>query len=212
MSIADIRKDYQLKSLTETEVDPDPLKQFQHWWQDALNAKIDEVNAMTVATASSDGVPSARILLLKGLTSTGFVFFTNYNSFKGQQLAENPRASLVFFWKEVERQVRVTGLVARLSDNENDEYFNSRPEGSRIGAWASPQSQVIENREWLENNTLKYQQQFSDQPVKRPPHWGGYVVKPITIEFWQGRPSRLHDRIQYTLSENGIWVIERLAP
>jgi pyridoxamine 5'-phosphate oxidase len=212
MSIADIRKDYQLRSLSEQDVDPDPLKQFQHWWQDALNAKIEEVNAMTLATASPEGVPSARILLLKGLTSTGFVFFTNYNSFKGQQLAENPRASLVFFWKEVERQVRVTGLTARLSDEDNDEYFNSRPEGSRIGAWASPQSQVIENREWLEKNTLKYQQQFSNQPVKRPPHWGGYVVKPISIEFWQGRPSRLHDRIQYTLSEDGIWIIERLAP
>src|SRR5688500_18263224 len=212
MSIADIRKDYQLRSLSETDVDPDPLKQFQHWWQDALNAKIDEVNAMTLATASADGVPSARILLLKGLTSTGFVFFTNYNSFKGQQLAENPRACLVFFWKEVERQVRVTGLTERLSNEDNDEYFNSRPEGSRIGAWASPQSQVIENREWLENNTLKYQQQFSNQPVKRPPHWGGYVVKPISIEFWQGRPSRLHDRIQYTLSETGSWIIERLAP
>ena len=212
MSIADIRKDYQLRSLSEKDVDPDPLKQFQHWWQDALNAKIEEVNAMTLATASPDGVPSARILLLKGLTSTGFVFFTNYNSFKGQQLAENPRASLVFFWKEVERQVRVTGLTERLSDEDNDEYFNSRPEGSRIGAWASPQSQVIENREWLENNTLKYQQQFSNQPVKRPPHWGGYVVRPISIEFWQGRPSRLHDRIQYTLSENGEWLIERLAP
>ena len=212
MSISEIRKEYQLRSLSESDVDPDPLKQFQLWWQDALNAKIEEVNAMTLATASSDGVPSARILLLKGLSSTGFVFFTNYNSFKGQQLAENPRASLVFFWKEVERQVRVTGLTARLSDEDNDEYFNSRPEGSRIGAWASPQSQVIENREWLENNTLKYQQQFSNQPVKRPQHWGGYVVKPISIEFWQGRPSRLHDRIQYTLSEDGIWVIERLAP
>jgi pyridoxamine 5'-phosphate oxidase len=212
MSIADIRKDYQLRSLSETDVDPDPLKQFQHWWQDALTAKIEEVNAMTLATASSDGVPSARILLLKGLNEKGFVFFTNYNSFKGQQLAENPRASLVFFWKEVERQVRVTGIAERLHDQENDEYFNSRPEGSRIGAWASPQSQVIENREWLEANMQKYQQQFSNQPVKRPPNWGGYVVKPITIEFWQGRPSRLHDRIQYTLNENGQWMIERLAP
>src|SRR5688572_4821261 len=141
MSIADIRKDYQLKSLTESEVDPDPLKQFQHWWQDALHAKIEEVNAMTLATASPDGVPSARILLLKGLTPNGFVFFTNYNSYKGQQIAENPRACLVFFWKEVERQVRVTGLAERLTDKENDEYFHSRPEGSRIGAWASPQSQ-----------------------------------------------------------------------
>jgi pyridoxamine 5'-phosphate oxidase len=212
MSIGDIRKDYQLKSLTESDVDPDPLKQFEHWWQDALHAKIEEVNAMTLATASPDGVPSARILLLKGLTPNGFVFFTNYDSYKGQQIAENPRACLVFFWKEVERQVRVTGLAERLTDKENDEYFHSRPEGSRIGAWASPQSQVIENREWLEKNTLKYQQQFADQPIQRPPHWGGYIVKPITIEFWQGRPNRLHDRIQYTLSDNGKWIIERLAP
>jgi pyridoxamine 5'-phosphate oxidase len=212
MSIADIRKDYQLKSLTEAEVDPDPLKQFQHWWQDALHAKIEEVNAMTVATASPDGIPSARILLLKGLTSNGFIFFTNYNSYKGQQIAENPRACLVFFWKEVERQVRVTGLAERLTDQENDEYFHSRPEGSRIGAWASPQSQVIENREWLEKNTVKYQQQFADEPIQRPPHWGGYIIKPISIEFWQGRPNRLHDRIQYTLNESGNWVIERLAP
>jgi pyridoxamine 5'-phosphate oxidase len=212
MSIADIRKDYQLKSLSESDVDPDPLKQFEHWWQDALHAKIEEVNAMTLATASSDGVPSARILLLKGLTSNGFIFFTNYNSFKGKQIAENPRACLVFFWKEVERQVRITGLAEQLTAEENDEYFHTRPEGSRVGAWASPQSEVIENREWLEKNTLKYQQQFANQPVQRPPHWGGYIVKPITIEFWQGRPNRLHDRIQYTLSDNGKWIIERLAP
>ena len=212
MSIADIRKDYKMRSLSEAEVDADPLKQFQHWWQDALNAKIEEVNAMTLATASPDGVPSARILLLKGLSEKGFVFFTNYNSFKGQQLAENPRASLVFFWKEVERQVRITGVVEKLPDAENDEYFNSRPEGSRIGAWASPQSQVIESREWLQANTVKLQQQFINKPLERPPHWGGYVVKPISIEFWQGRPNRLHDRLQYTLNEMGSWKIERLAP
>ena len=211
-SIADIRKDYQLRSLSEAAIDADPLKQFQHWWQDALNAEIEEVNAMTLATASADGVPSARILLLKGLNTNGFIFFTNYNSFKGRQLAENPRASLVFFWKEVERQVRITGLVERLTDQENDEYFNSRPEGSRIGAWASPQSQVIESREWLQANTIKYYEQFSNKPIERPPHWGGYVVKPIAIEFWQGRPNRLHDRIQYVLDGDGKWSIERLAP
>ena len=211
-SIADIRKDYQLQSLTEADVDADPLKQFQHWWDDAVNARIEEVNAMTVATASCDGIPSARILLLKGLSPKGFIFFTNYNSFKGQQLAENPRACLVFFWKEVERQIRVTGLTEKLSAAENDEYFNSRPEGSRIGAWASPQSQVIESRGWLENNTIKIQKAFEHKPLERPPHWGGYLVKPISIEFWQGRPSRLHDRIQYTLQEDGKWLIERLAP
>jgi pyridoxamine 5'-phosphate oxidase len=211
-SIGDIRKDYQLKSLSESDTAADPLEQFQIWWEEALNAKIEELNAMTVATASCDGIPSARVVLLKGLSPKGFIFFTNYNSYKGQQLAENPRACLVFFWKEVERQVRITGLSEKLSDAENDEYFNSRPEGSRIGAWASPQSQVIESRAWLENNSIKFQKEFQDKPVQRPPHWGGYVVKPISIEFWQGRPSRLHDRIQYTLQDDGKWMIERLAP
>jgi pyridoxamine 5'-phosphate oxidase len=211
-SIGDIRKDYQLKSLSESDTAADPLEQFQIWWEEALNAKIEELNAMTVATASCDGIPSARVVLLKGLSPKGFIFFTNYNSYKGQQLAENPRACLVFFWKEVERQVRITGLSEKLSDAENDEYFNSRPEGSRIGAWASPQSQVIESRAWLENNSIKFQKEFQDKPVERPPHWGGYVVKPISIEFWQGRPSRLHDRIQYTLQDDGKWMIERLAP
>ena len=141
----------------------------------------------------------------------GFAFFTNYDSAKGKQLAENPRISLLFFWKEIERQVRISGVVEKLTDAENDEYFNSRPEGSRIGAWASPQSEVIENREWLEERKLKFENQFSNTPIVRPPHWGGYNVKPHTIEFWQGRPSRLHDRIQYTL-QSGSWKIQRLAP
>jgi pyridoxamine 5'-phosphate oxidase len=212
MSIADIRKEYRQRSLRESEAAPDPFRQFGTWWQEAINSEIDEVNAMTMATASADGVPSARILLLKGFDERGFVFFTNYNSYKGKQLEENPRACLVFFWKELERQVRITGLVEKVSEQESDEYFNSRPEGSRIGAWASPQSTVIENREWLEKQRYEYAQQFQSRPLTRPPHWGGYRVKPVTIEFWQGRPDRLHDRLLYTLKEDGNWVMERLAP
>jgi pyridoxamine 5'-phosphate oxidase len=211
-SIADIRKDYQLQSLQENDVDAHPIRQFDKWWQDAIRSEIDEVNAMTVATASADGVPSARIILLKGYDEQGFVFFTNYESYKGKQLEENPRACLVFFWKELERQIRITGIVEKVSAEESDTYFNSRPEGSRVGAWVSPQSQVIINRAWLDEKQAALSKKFSIEPVTRPPHWGGYRVKPICIEFWQGRASRLHDRIQYTLREDGQWTIERLAP
>lgn len=211
-SIADIRRDYSLKTLNETEVNNDPFKQFSDWWQQAIESKIDEVNAMTLATASLEGVPSARIVLLKGYDKSGFVFYTNYESAKGQELAENPRASLLFFWKELERQVRITGLVEKVSAAENDEYFLSRPTGSQIGAWASPQSHVIENRNWLENKVKELEAKFSSEQLTRPAHWGGYRVKPVIVEFWQGRSSRLHDRIQYSLQENNSWKIERLAP
>lgn len=211
-SIADIRRDYSLKTLNETEVNNDPFQQFSDWWQQAIESKIDEVNAMTLATASLEGVPSARIVLLKGYDKSGFVFYTNYDSAKGQELAENPRASLLFFWKELERQVRITGLVEKVSAAENDEYFLSRPTGSQIGAWASPQSHVIENRNWLENKVKELEAKFSSEQLTRPAHWGGYRVKPVIVEFWQGRSSRLHDRIQYTLQENNTWKIERLAP
>jgi pyridoxamine 5'-phosphate oxidase len=211
-SLAEIRKDYKLKSLSESEVDANALGQFDKWWKEALASNIDEVNAMTLSTASNDGIPSARIVLLKGFDEKGFVFFTNYQSFKGQQLLENPRACLLFFWKELERQVRIVGLVEKVSKQESEDYFNSRPEGSRIAAWASPQSQVIENRAWLEEKEQKLKKEFSNGSVQRPGYWGGYRVKPISIEFWQGRPNRLHDRINYTLQENGSWLIERLAP
>ena len=211
-SIADIRRDYSLKTLNETEVSDDPFQQFSDWWQQAIESKIDEVNAMTLATASLEGVPSARIVLLKGYDKSGFVFYTNYESAKGQELAENPRASLLFFWKELERQVRITGLVEKVSAAENDEYFLSRPTGSQIGAWASPQSHVIENRNWLENKVKELEAKFSSEQLTRPAHWGGYRVKPVIVEFWQGRSSRLHDRIQYSLQENNSWKIERLAP
>lgn len=211
-SIADIRKDYRLRSLSENEVDTDPFRQFDTWWQEAVNSAIEEVNAMTLATASADGIPSARIVLLKSYDTRGFVFFGNYNSYKGRNIEENPRACLVFFWKELERQVRITGLVEKVSAAESDEYYHSRPEGSRIGAWASPQSVVISSRNWLEVQRDQYAKEFLSKPIERPPYWGGYRVKPITLEFWQGRPDRLHDRLQYSLEEGGGWLIERLAP
>jgi pyridoxamine 5'-phosphate oxidase len=210
--IAEIRKEYSHKTLAETEIESDPIKQFNIWWQDALEAKITEVNAMTLATASSDGMPSARTVLLKGFSERGFVFFTNYNSFKGQQLTENPKACLVFFWKELERQVRITGIVQKTSSEENDAYFQSRPKASQVAAIVSPQSQVIENRQWLDDHYENLIKQLQETSVERPRHWGGYIVRPVIIEFWQGRPGRLHDRIQYTILEDGSWKIERLAP
>jgi pyridoxamine 5'-phosphate oxidase len=211
-TIADIRKEYKLQTLSEKDIAKDPYGQFDKWWQEAIHAGIDEPNAMTLATASADGMPDARIVLLKGFDTRGFTFFTNYNSTKGKQMLENPRASLVFFWKELERQVRVSGLVSLTSEKISDDYFNSRPEGSRIGAWASPQSKPIESREWLEQNEKNYEQQWAGQSITRPLHWGGYVLKPVRMEFWQGRPSRLHDRLLYTLQIDGAWKIERLAP
>lgn len=210
-SISHLRKEYQLKSFSESEVNSNPIVQFDTWWNEATNAEIVEANAMTLATASTDGVPSARIVLLKEYTDKGFVFFTNYESYKAQQLAENPRASLLFFWKELERQVRITGLVEKINAVESDVYFNSRPLGSRVGATASPQSHIIENRQWLEQKVKETEDKWNDE-TKRPSYWGGYRVKPVIIEFWQGRPSRLHDRIQYTLQENGQWFKVRLAP
>ncbi len=211
MKIADIRRDYKLKSLIENEVAEDAISQFTNWWNEALDSNIDEVNAMTLATASKEGLPSARIVLLKDYTEKGFVFFTNYHSNKGKDIAENNHATLLFFWKELERQVNIFGTIEKISDEENDEYFYSRPVGSRIGAWSSPQSSVINDRQVLEDNATRFATQFGDN-VPRPANWGGYLVKPSKIEFWQGRPSRLHDRLLYTLTENGSWKIERLAP
>jgi pyridoxamine 5'-phosphate oxidase len=210
--IADIRKEYILHNLNEIDVAADAMEQFSRWWQDALKSEIVEVNAMTLATASADGLPAARIVLLKGFRDEGFQFYTNYDSFKGRQLLENPRACLVFFWKEIERQVRITGLVEKLSQRESDAYFKSRPVGNRIGAWASPQSEVIESSDWLLQRANQFEKNFEETGIPRPPHWGGYLVRPVTIEFWQGRPNRLHDRLLYSLQENGNWMIERLAP
>jgi len=210
--IAGIRKSYSQKTLSEADIDKDPLKQFDKWWQEALASSIDEANAMTLATASADGIPSARVVLLKGFSQDGFVFFTNYDSYKGKQLMENPKACLVFFWKELERQVRITGMVQRISEQESDDYFQTRPLGSQLGASVSPQSNVIESREWLETRYKDFEKGVKNGAVQRPENWGGYIVKPVIIEFWQGRPSRLHDRIEYSLQENGEWKAVRLAP
>ena len=211
-SIADIRKDYQLQSLLEKDIAENPFTQFNHWWDDAVKSELDEVNAMTLATASLTGIPAARIVLLKSFSDAGFIFFTNYNSHKGIELEENPQACLVFFWKELERQVRITGNVEKVTASESDAYFNSRPAGSRLGAWASPQSSVITSREIVEKNIEKFEEQFADNEITRPSHWGGYIVIPAVIEFWQGRPNRLHDRLQYSKVQDGSWKIERLAP
>lgn len=221
--IADIRKDYKLASLEEADVASNPIDQFTRWWNEAVASQIDEVNAMTLATVNAAGVPAARIVLLKGYNPSGFIFFTNYESDKGKNLAQNPNAALVFFWKELERQIRIEGTVQKVSAQESDRYFNSRPASSRIGAWASPQSAVIENRLVIEQNVERYSSIFANDSIERPDHWGGYIVKPSSIEFWQGRSSRLHDRIRYKLETSDYnaatdtrtdanWTIERLAP
>ncbi|MBP6358366.1 MAG: pyridoxamine 5'-phosphate oxidase [Sediminibacterium sp.] len=222
-AIADIRKDYKLASLEEADVASNPIDQFTRWWNEAVASQIDEVNAMTLATVNAAGVPAARIVLLKGYNPEGFIFFTNYESDKGKNLAQNPNAALVFFWKELERQIRIEGTVQKVSAEESDRYFNSRPASSRIGAWASPQSAVIENRLVIEQNVERYTSIFANDSIERPDHWGGYIVKPTSIEFWQGRSSRLHDRIRYKLETSDYnaatdtrtdanWKIERLAP
>jgi len=208
--IADIRKDYMLQTLGESNVEEDAISQFTKWWNEAVNSAIDEVNAMTLATASKEGVPSARIVLLKDYDERGFVFFTNYNSQKGNELNTNPHAALVFFWKELERQIRIQGVVEKINSDESDIYFFSRPIGSRIGAWASPQSIVID-RKMLEEKVKLYTEQFGEN-VPRPPFWGGYRLMPFIIEFWQGRSNRLHDRIHYTKNTDMSWKLERLAP
>jgi len=211
-AIADIRKDYKLASLEEVDVAANPFDQFTRWWNEAVASQIDEVNAMTLATVNATGVPAARIVLLKGYNPDGFIFFTNYESDKGKNLAQNPHAALVFFWKELERQIRIEGTVEKVSAEESDRYFNSRPASSRIGAWASPQSAVIENRLVIEQNVERYSSIFANDSIERPDHWGGYIVKPTSIEFWQGRSSRLHDRIRYVLENSASWKVERLAP
>jgi pyridoxamine 5'-phosphate oxidase len=211
-SLADLRKNYSLGSLDAADVDPDPIRQFQTWFAQALDAKLPEPNAMTVATVDAQGRPAARILLIKGVDERGFVFFTNYESRKGRELGANPHAALLFHWVELERQVRIEGTVEKTSEAESEAYFQSRPLGSRIGAWASAQSAVIENRAQLEAREREISAQYGDHPP-RPPHWGGYRVVPTAIEFWQGRPSRLHDRIRYVREHAAdAWRIERLAP
>ena len=210
-NIADLRKDYTLNGLDQTDVSPDPIVQFQQWFAAALAADVHEPNAMHLATINPEGRPEGRIVLVKGVDAAGFSFYTNYNSQKGTSLGVNPMASLTFFWPELERQVRVEGWAEKVSETESDTYFNSRPRGSQLGAWVSQQSQVIAGRDVLTSQQEELENRFNGQPIPRPPHWGGFRVIPDKIEFWQGRPSRLHDRIRYRL-EAGTWVIERVSP
>jgi pyridoxamine 5'-phosphate oxidase len=210
MSIADIRTDYKRGALDEEHADADPIKQFSRWWDEALKSEALEANAMTLATADASGRPSARTVLVKDFDARGFVFYTNYDSRKGRDLAANPRASLLFFWPELERQVRIDGTVEKVSAEESDAYFNSRPLASRIGAWASPQSQPISGKAWLMAKAAEMGVRHGLNPP-RPPHWGGYRLRPEEMEFWQGRPSRLHDRLLYRPDGSG-WRRQRLAP
>ena len=210
-SIADIRKSYERAELDEAASQADPLAQFDQWLKEAIHSDVPEPNAMTVATVGSDLRPSTRVVLIKGYDAQGIVWYTNYQSRKGQELAGNPFAALQFHWVELERVVRIEGIVQKVNDAESDEYFHSRPLDSRVGAWASPQSQVISGRTVLVTQAAKYAAQFLLQPP-RPPHWGGYRLHPERWEFWQGRKSRLHDRLRYTQTADGAWLRERLAP
>ncbi|MBI4027127.1 MAG: pyridoxamine 5'-phosphate oxidase [Verrucomicrobia bacterium] len=212
MAIADLRKEYTRAGLRRRELDPNPFQQFQKWFQQVLATQLTEPNAMTLATADKEGRPSARIVLLKGVDDRGFVFYTNYESRKGRDLAENPHAALVFYWTELERQVCVTGEVARVAREESEAYFKSRPMLNRVGAWVSKQSQVMSGREALEQGFKMMVETYRDREIPLPPNWGGFRLSPQTIEFWQGRPSRLHDRFRYSRQADNAWRIERLWP
>jgi len=211
-AVAALRREYMAQGLSERDVDPDPFRQFQRWFDAALAANLLEPNAMTLATATLDGHPSARMVLLKGFDQRGFVWYTNYESRKGGELAVNPYAALVFFWVELSRQIRIEGSVTQVTPQESDAYFQSRPRGSQIGAAASHQSQVLPSREPLERRAAELEAEFAGREVPRPPDWGGYRLAPTVIEFWQGRPDRLHDRLRYRRREGGDWLIERLSP
>jgi pyridoxamine 5'-phosphate oxidase len=211
MNIADLRQEYMKQALDERDVSPDPLAQFRAWFDEAVQAQLPMVNAMTLATVSAQGQPSARIVLLKGVGRDGFVFYTNYTSRKARDLADNPLAALLFYWIELEREVRIEGLIERTSAAESDEYFASRPLGSRHAAIASPQSAVLADRKTLEAEFLEVEQRTGDHPL-RPAHWGGYRLNPTAIEFWQGRSNRLHDRLLYRRQPAGDWILSRLAP
>jgi pyridoxamine 5'-phosphate oxidase len=200
------------RGLRRRDLDPDPIKQFANWFTAAIEAGIKDVNAMSLATATPDGRPSVRIVLLKGFDHDGFVFFTNYSSEKGQQLDANPNAALGFYWIEVDRQVRIDGRIEKTSREESERYFHSRPVGSQLGAWASRQSEVIDGRRVLDARLAEMTERYGKGPIPLPPHWGGYRLKPERIEFWQGRANRLHDRFRYNREKNGLWCRERLAP
>lgn len=214
LPLANLRREHPDRSLDESDVDENPFEQFAQWMEDVMDSGegVVEINAMTLATATPDGVPSARTVLLKGFDERGFVFYSNYESQKGRELAENPHASLLFHWARLGRQIRINGTVQRTSVEESDAYFHSRPTGSQLSAAVSHQSQVIPSREWLEQRLEELEEAYDGDEVPLPAHWGGFRVKPQSMEFWQGRPNRLHDRLRYTLQSDGSWVIERLSP
>jgi pyridoxamine 5'-phosphate oxidase len=212
LAIADMRREYTSRGLHEDDLDPDPFQQFSAWFAEAVNAQVIESNAMTLATATSDGQPSARIVLLKGFDEHGFVFFTNYDSRKGSELSLNPRAALLFYWAQLTRQVRIEGSVERVSLAESEAYFRSRSPLSRLGAWASRQSSVIAGRQILDDELAALQERFPGEDIPIPPYWGGFRLIPAVFEFWHGRPNRLHDRLRYSALPDGGWLIERLSP
>ncbi|MDR1054753.1 MAG: pyridoxamine 5'-phosphate oxidase [Prevotellaceae bacterium] len=210
-NIADIRKEYTLKTLNEADVSSNPIEQFTLWMNEAIKAQVFEPTSVILATATFEGKPSARTVLLKGITENGFIFFTNYESKKARQILQNPYAAMVFFWLELERQVRIEGRIKKIPEKESNKYFNSRPVRSKLGAWASPQSQVIPSRKYLEELVKDFEEEFAEKEINRPSNWGGYILEPNLMEFWQGHANQLHDRLQYT-EENGKWKLERLAP
>ncbi len=211
-SISHLRKEYTIAGLTENELDSNPFKQFRKWLNQALEAGLPEPTAMTLATATKDGKPSARMVLLKHFDEEGFVFFTNYESRKGRELLRNPAAALVFYWVEFERQVRIIGTAKKVSREESEQYFRTRPIGSQLGAWASKQSEILQSRQEIEKRVLELEAQYTNKEIPVPPVWGGFRIKPTEIEFWQGRPNRLHDRLRYALARGGKWKMVRLSP
>lgn len=211
MDIFDLRREFSLKTLDENDVDVNPFNQFEKWLKDSIEAQVMEPNAMSLSTVSEDCKPTSRIVLLKKISSNGFIFFTNYESQKAIQIDRNPNVSLTFIWHELERQVRIEGIAAKISNKESDSYFESRPEKSKLGAWASPQSQIIPDRQYLEKLILDFEYKFEGKEILRPDNWGGYIVVASAFEFWQGRNSRLHDRIKY-LKDDDKWNVVRLAP